>query len=81
MLYFILSLILIIGYLKFGPNNKTKNIVSTNEETYKTNILENIKYVAKDIDGNEYIINASKGEIDLDNSDYFFRKCKVKSKT
>ena len=77
--FFILSLILIIGYLKFGPNNKTKNIVSTNEETYKTNILENIKYVAKDIDGNEYIINASKGEIDLDNSEVIFLE-NVKSK-
>ena len=53
--------------------NDEKPIIKQ-DENYNSNLLENIKYVAKDNDGNEYIISAQKGEIDLNNSDIIFLK-------
>ena len=52
-------------------NNKEIPVAEINEN-YNSNLLEDIKYVAKDADGNEYIIIAENGEIDLDNSDVIF---------
>ena len=38
---------------------------NTEEETfYSSNIIENVRYESKDIKGNEYVIEASLGEID-----------------
>ena len=54
--------------------NKSEELVVTEEDSYSANLLENIKYVAKDNDGNEYIINAAEGEIDINNSDVIFLK-------
>ena len=42
------------------------------KEIYNSNIIENVNYNAKDDNGNEYIINATKGEIDLNNSDIIY---------
>ena len=67
-----------ITYFFFKQKNKKEIPVAEIDETYNSNLLEDIKYVAKDADGNEYIITAEKGEIDLDNSDVIFLK-KVKS--
>ena len=53
---------------------KSEELVVTEEDSYSANLLENIKYVAKDNDGNEYIINAAEGEIDINNSDVLFLK-------
>ena len=53
---------------------KGEELVSTEDDNYSANLLENIKYVAKDNEGNEYIINAAEGEIDLNNSDIIFLK-------
>ena len=70
----VLFIFLIIYFLnlKFFKSKEvvTKEIV-TNEEIvtdeeiiYKSNIIENVNYITKDKDGNEYIINAVQGEID-----------------
>ena len=53
---------------------KSEELIVTKEDSYSANLLENIKYVAKDNDGNEYIINAAEGEIDLNNSEIIFLK-------
>ena len=53
---------------------KGEELVLTEESSYSANLLEDIKYIAKDDDGNEYIINAAEGEIDLNNSDIIFLK-------
>ncbi len=70
--FLLVIIIVIFGY--FQIENKKKNVDLNLEEdsTFNSNLLENIKYVAKDADGNEYIINAEKGEIDLDDSDIIF---------
>ncbi|MDA7604079.1 LPS export ABC transporter periplasmic protein LptC [Candidatus Pelagibacter sp.] len=61
-----ISIISIILYLKFS---KEKNIskmdeVISEEDSYNSNIMENVSYSSKDAKGNEYTVNASQGEID-----------------
>ena len=52
------------------PLNKTTEI---DEETvYNSNIIKDINYTSRDLKGNEYILVAKEGEIDLDNSDIIF---------
>ena len=41
-------------------------------ETYKSNIIQDVEYISKDNKGNEYIINAKKGEIDFTNTTIIF---------
>ena len=73
----VFSIILIL-FLIYIVNSiykkKSEELVVTEEDSYSANLLENIKYVAKDNDGNEYIINAAEGEIDINNSDVIFLK-------
>ena len=45
------------------------------EENFtNSNIIKDIKYSSKDLKGNEYIILAKQGEIDLNNNDIIFLK-------
>ena len=44
------------------------------ERSYSTNIIENVRYSSNDPDGNEYIIVADQGEIDIKNSQIIFLK-------
>jgi LPS export ABC transporter protein LptC len=60
----IFSLILYLKYSKEESISKIKEEVL--EEPYKSNIMEDVSYSSKDAKGNEYIVNASKGEIDYD---------------
>ena len=70
---FILIVILFI-YLKFSK--KTEIILQepeTQEEiNYTSNIIKDVNYTTKDIDGNEYSITALEGEIDYNNSNILF---------
>ena len=48
---------------------------STNIEEvamYNSNIIKDINYTSRDLKGNEYILIAKEGEIELDNSDIIF---------
>ena len=54
---------------KIVNKNETKQ---TNDNTYTTNILNNVNYVSKDAKGNEYIINAAEGEIDINDSSVIY---------
>jgi lipopolysaccharide export system protein LptA len=77
----ILSLIIITWfvyseYFKEDKSKLSKPVNPTSEieeETvYNSNIIKDINYTSRDLKGNEYIIIAKKGEIDLDNSDIIF---------
>jgi hypothetical protein len=77
----ILSLIMItwVVYSKYFKKNKnlfSKPVNTTAEITeeifYNSNIIKDINYTSKDLKGNEYVIVAKEGEIDLDNSDIIF---------
>tara|TARA_Y100001958_G_C21209211_1_gene535074 strand:- start:193 stop:795 length:603 start_codon:yes stop_codon:yes gene_type:complete len=85
LLFIILSIIIVFlifvnffnkGEIKLIKDTKFKIEENTNpiidEEIYSSNIIENVNYKAKDNKGNEYIINATKGEIDIINSNIIF---------
>ena len=75
----ILSLIIVtlFVYLKYFKKNENLSSSQTNstvvtEEVYNSNIIKDINYTSRDLKGNEYILIAKEGEIDLDNSDVIF---------
>ena len=70
--FLLILTITIIIYFNLFPSKKSKNLIKIEKDLYNSNLLENISYVAKDADGNEYTIIAEKGEIDLNNSDVIF---------
>ena len=59
----------------FGvKKNQNSNLNIEEENATNSNIIKDIKYSSKDLKGNEYIILANEGEIDLENSDIIFLK-------
>ena len=77
----ILSLIIITWfiYFEYFKEDKSKlskpvNPTSEIEEdaVYNSNIIKDINYTSRDLKGNEYMLIAKEGEIDLDNSDIIF---------
>ena len=77
----ILSLIIItlIVYLEYFKKNKSLlskplNITTEIDEeaVYNSNIIKDINYTSRDLKGNEYILVAKEGEVDLDNRDIIF---------
>ena len=71
----IVTVTIFLIYSKFFLK-KEKEIKKSNEisENYNSNLLENVEYISTDGKGNEYIIRASSGEIDLDNSNIIYLK-------
>ena len=73
-----LSLLFIIFFFIYSNYFKKKEINKINTSEIKedsftnSNIIKDIKYSSKDLKGNEYIILAKEGEIDLNNSDIIF---------
>ena len=77
----IISLIIITWfvyseYFKKHKKLLSKPVNSTTEieegTVYNSNIIKDINYTSKDLRGNEYILIAKEGEIDLNNSDIIF---------
>ncbi len=77
----ILSLIIITWfvYYKYFKEDKIKVSKPVNPTTeieeeaiYNSNIIKDINYTSRDLKGNEYILIAKEGEIDLNNSDIIF---------
>ena len=62
------------NYFQKEKNNQNINLEAEEEISTNANISKDIKYSSKDLKGNEYIILADEGEIDLDNSDIIFLK-------
>ena len=62
------------NYFQKEKNNQNLNLEVEEENSTNSNIIKDIKYSSKDLKGNEYIILADEGEIDLDNSDIIFLK-------
>ena len=79
----ILSLIIITWFVYSEYFKQDKNKLSKpvdpkseieEEAVYNSNIIKDINYTSRDLKGNEYILIAKEGEIDLDNSDIIFLK-------
>ena len=62
------------NYFQKEKNNQNLNLEAEKENSTNSNIIKDIKYSSKDLKGNEYIILADQGEIDLDNSEIIFLK-------
>ena len=75
-LLFFLIFFLMFAYFFHLKSKKevqsTKESIELNEEVKNSNIIQNIRHVSKDMEGNEYIIEAAQGEIDLTNSEIMF---------
>ena len=78
---FIISIFaIIIFFLLYSKYFQKKEIESPvtqkiEEENFTdSNQIKDIKYSSKDLKGNEYILLANEGEIDLDNNDIIFLK-------
>ena len=71
---FFLSIVFFVVYSKFFKKEEiiTTDIKIDEEVTYNSNIINNVNYTTRDADGNEYIINAAKGETDFSNSNIIF---------
>ena len=71
-------LIITLSIIFFKISNKKDtsqiDIIEPTERNYSSNIIENVKYSSKDSRGNEYIITAEEGEIDIKNSNIIFLK-------
>ena len=48
--------------------------VAIEDDSNNSNIIKNIKHVSKDLKGNEYIVEALEGEINLSNTDIMYLK-------
>ena len=75
-LFFFLIFFLVIAYF-FHLKSKKENLsikedIKLKEEVKNSNIIKNIKHISKDVEGNEYVIEAIQGEIDLANSEIMF---------
>ena len=71
----ILTLLVYSKYFKINdklPLKPTASSVSSEEDIYNSNIIKDINYTSRDLKGNEYIIIAKEGEIDLSDNDIIF---------
>ena len=71
-IFFIISLFLFFKYFKkssLESNLKANNTQSINSGE---SLIEDLKYLSTDKDGNEYKIEAKKGNIDKDNPDIIY---------
>ena len=70
-------IILYIFFLYFESQKKEVNLAPEDKldnEKINSNIIKDVNYTSKDSNGNEFIINAAEGEIDLSNTDIIFLK-------
>ena len=69
-IFFLIIFLLIFSLILYLKYSKEESVTKIDEEVleepYKSNIMEDVSYSSKDAKGNEYIVNASKGEIDYD---------------
>jgi len=78
LLIFFLSIMLTIVILYIYQNEDKKVEKPINKDNfldeivYNSNIINNVNYTTKDTNGNEYIITALKGQIDLDNPNILY---------
>jgi hypothetical protein len=76
-IFLVVSVVVILIIFFYFHSNKSKKELSQiktdiKEENYSSNIIDGVNYTSKDSKGNEYIINAEKGEIDISNSNIIY---------
>ena len=71
---FIIFFLLYSKYFKKEEIEKPVTLKIKEEDFTNSNQIKDLKYSSKDLKGNEYILLAKEGEIDLNNSDIIFLK-------
>jgi hypothetical protein len=73
---FVVSFLIAILFLYFKNDKKEEVKVEINPKnedySYNSNILKDVNYNSKDADGNQYFIEALKGEIDFSNNNIIY---------
>ena len=70
-----LIIVMLLIYSKYFKKNGDLSSNPSNDDeeaVYNSNIIQDINYTSTDLKGNEYIIIAKEGEIDLNNSDIIY---------
>ena len=78
--FFILALLILsyLIYMEVYKKKKSENISENinekilDENTFSSNTIKDVNYISRDTKGNEYIIYASTGEIDINNPDVIY---------
>ena len=78
-IFFIISVLFLICFLIYMKFFKNDNVTEQNSDIKiqeeiisKSNIIKDVNYTTKDVDGNEYIINAKQAEIDFSDTNILF---------
>ena len=71
---FFFLIIVIFFFFKYFKKQVSGNIEMTSSQdmSHSSNIIKDVNYTSRDAKGNEYIINALKGEIDLINTNIIY---------
>ena len=69
--FFILLLFLYSKFTKPNPLNEAENRV-IEESISSASVIEDVNYISKDTNGNQYTLYEAKGEIDQNNSNYIY---------
>ena len=73
LIFLFFCLIMFFFYSNFFKEKEDFNKVRVSPENNKnSNVIKDVNYISKDSKGNEYILNATEGEIDLSNSNTIF---------
>ena len=74
---FIITILIVLLLIIFNLNQNNKELVEekneiTQEEINNSNIIKDVEYKSKDSSGNEYILKASEGTIDQNNTNIIY---------
>ena len=78
LIFFSISIGLFLNNFISKKDNDTTETLSKEkleqleQKNYNSNIIKDVNYKSRDIRGNEYIIDAEEGQIDISNSDIIF---------
>ena len=73
-IFFFIIIVLLLVILNFSKKDKNLENITSEVETYNSNIIKDINYISEDTNGNKYIITADEGETDLKYIDIIFLK-------
>ena len=71
-IFFLFLLSLIYSKILKKSEVVNKEQILNNEDNYNSNIIKDVNYLSKDERGNEYILDAAEGQIDLSNNKIIF---------
>ena len=76
--FLVVSISSIIFFIYFYDNNQNEKISNSKVEIKtnikKSNLITDLKYVARDNEGNQYEITSKSGEVDIEDQDIIFMK-------